>query len=305
MHVAVQPERHRPVPEPEREHPGAAGHPGHDRACGTDDAGAHRRAAGAASHTPDLGWAGQGGPALRRRGRRRGGAGLRLQPAGLGAAAGRPGAGRGCSATAAPSAASRRTSTRRCWSTSAPPPRPRSSGRSPTLAHALRRGAAIGAAGVVFHAGSAVDAGPRRRGAAARSARRCCRCSTRPPRPAGRSCWSSRAPAAAGRSPPGSSTSAPYLDAVDRPPVARGLLRHLPRLGGRARPGRAGRHDRDPGRAGRHGRARTGCGWCTPTTPRTRAARPRDRHENIGKGTHRRGGLRRADGPPGRPPASR
>ena len=87
-----------------------------------------------------------------------------------------------------------------------------------TLAHALRRGRAIGAAGVVFHAGSAVDAGSRRRGDAP-GPRGAAAAAGRPrPRRAGRCCWSSRAPAAAGRWPPGWSTSGPYLDAVDRHP---------------------------------------------------------------------------------------
>ena len=86
-----------------------------------------------------------------------------------------------------------------------------------TLAHALRRGAAIGARGVVFHAGSSVDEGHAdaalqqvRRGAAA-AARRA-------PTRRARGCWWSRARAAGARSPSRVEDLGPYLDAVDRHP---------------------------------------------------------------------------------------
>ena len=65
----------------------------------------------------------------------------------------------------------------------------------------------------------------------------------------------------------------PYLAALDEPPDGRRLLRHLPRLGGRPRPGDARRDDGDAGRAGRPRSAPAGSGWCTPTTRWTRAAR--------------------------------
>ncbi|BCB82609.1 hypothetical protein Pflav_090190 [Phytohabitans flavus] len=74
-----------------------------------------------------------------------------------------------------------------------------------TLAHALTRGAAIGATGVVFHSGSAVDEGHAE--VAMKQVREVLLpCSTGLPRPAGRSCWSSRPRAADARWPRGWST---------------------------------------------------------------------------------------------------
>lgn len=74
-----------------------------------------------------------------------------------------------------------------------------------TLEHALRRGKAIGARGVVFHAGSAVDAAHAEK--ALDVVRDVLRpCSTVRPGRAGRRCWSSRAPAVAAPWRRGSST---------------------------------------------------------------------------------------------------
>ena len=142
--------------------------------------------------------------------------------------------------------------------------------RSPTRCAGARRSAPRG---VVFHAGSAVDEGHAE--AAMRQVREALLPLLDEAAGSGGPQLLVEPSAGGGRSLASRVEHlGPYLDAVDGHPVARRLLRHLPRLGGRARPGRRGRHDRDPGHAGGHGRRRTGCGWCTPTTRRTSAAPP-------------------------------
>ena len=181
-------------------------------------------------------------------------AGLRVQLARLGAAARRPGAGRRCSATAA-----------------------RERGvpvyihasllvnlGSPTAADGRALGGDAGARAAPRRGDRRAGGGLPRRQLGRPGARRRRRCKqvreallplldAADGRAAG--CWSSRARAAAavagvaGRAPravPGRGR---------RPPAAGRLLRHLPRLGGRARPGHARRHDRDARRAGRDRRA--------------------------------------------------
>ena len=186
-------------------------------------------------------------------------AGLRLQLARLGAAARRPEAGH-----AVPGRLRRARPARVHPRVAAGQPRlaDRADGRALGRRRwrtRCERGRAIGATAVVFHAGSSVDADARRQGVApaargaAAAARRRGRARACP------GCWSSRAPAAAAAWRRRSQDLGPYLDAVGEPPVAGRLLRHLPRLGGRPRPGHPRRHDRDPGRAGRHGRPGTAC----------------------------------------------
>ena len=215
---------------------------------------------------------------------RRSRAGLRVQLARLGAAARRPGAGRRVPRRLRASAACPAYVHASLLVNLGSPTAATVERSVETLAHALRRGAAIGAHGVVFHAGSSVDAehaddgdAPGARGAAA-AARRA------PTRP-GRGCWWSRARAAGVRWRRGWRTWGRTSTRSTRHPRLGRLLRHLPRLGGRARPGHARRHDRDARRAGARSRRRTGCGWSTPTTPRTRAARPGTGTRRIGKGT--------------------
>ena len=145
-----------------------------------------------------------------------------------------------------------------------------------TVAHNLRRAAEIGAEGVVVHTGSCV--GPRAPSDAARcarSARACCRCSTLA---AGDDApWLLLEPTAGqGRSLcAGVEDLEPYLAALDRHPRGRHLPGHLPRVRRRRAARRARRHHRDRRPARRDRRRRAGCGWCTPTTRWTCAARSR------------------------------
>ena len=217
------------------------------------------------SHTPTSGGLAKGGLAVRRRGRRPVRAGLRLQPARLGAARRRPRAGRPVQ--------------RRLRRARRPVVHPRLAAGQPRLpdrgdgrAVGRRRSRTRCAAAPrsarrawSFHAGSR---GRRRtrRGGAAPGARGAAAAARRGRRGDGPRLLVE--PSAGG----GRSLAArvedlgPYLDARRPPPAARRLLRHLPRLGGRARPGDAGRHDRDPGHAGGDRRAGPAAGWCTPTT---------------------------------------
>ena len=108
----------------------------------------------------------------------------------------------------------------------------------------------------------------------ARSARACCRCSTRSATTAP---WLLLEPTAGqGRSLcAGVDDLEPYLDALDRAPGGRHLPGHLPRVRRRRPARRAGRHHRDRRPARRDRRRRAGCGWCTRTTRWTSAARSR------------------------------
>ena len=228
--------------------------------------------AGRVAHE-DLGRAGQGRPAVRRRGRLRGGAGVRVELARLGAAARRPGAGRafrdGCGergpagvhprvAAGEPRLADRATVERsvrdagaraargarrsapRRWSST---PAARSTRRTPTKALHQLREALLPLLDRAAAAGAAAAAGRAERG--------------RRPQP-GLEGGGPRALPGRGR----------------RPPVAGRLLRHLPRLGGRARPGHPGRDDRDPGRAGGDGRAGPAAAGARQRLARTSAAPP-------------------------------
>ena len=215
---------------------------------------ARARTARLGAHAPGRRRPGQGGAALRGRRGRRGGAGLRLQPARLGA-----------------DRRATRRRTRRSW-----PAAP--SGACPPYIHAsllVNLGSPTEAtversAQTLAHA---LRAGRRDRRArawcstpVARSTRRTPSAALRQVREvllplldaaaaaAGRGCWSSPARAAAGSLAARVEDLADYLDAVDGHPWLGRLLRHLPRLGGRARPGRARRDDRDAGRAGGDGR---------------------------------------------------
>ena len=230
-------------------------------------------------------------------------AGLRRQPARLEADRRRPGAGRAVHRGLHRARRARRSSTRRTWSTSARRPRPRSSSRSPRSRTTCARGAAARLPRAwSCTPGSAV--GEDRYDAALRQLReRLLPVLDALPDDGPRLLIE---PTAGG----GKALAAtvedlgPYLAALDGPPAGRRLLRHLPRVGGRARPLRAGRDDGDPRRARGHRRPRPARAGARQRLARRLRLQARPAHDDR-RGLDRGRAVRASCWPTRRWPASR
>ena len=91
----------------------------------------------------------------------------------------------------------------------------------------------------------------------------------------------------------------PYLDAVDGHPWLGVCFDTCHAWAAGHDLATPGRHDRDAGRAGGDGRAPDRLRLVHANDSKDACGSTRDRHETIGKGTHRRGGVRGAAAPPG------
>ena len=164
----------------------------------------------------------------------------------------------------------------------------------------------IGAEGVVVHTGSfASDEGERcRRRRCGRSARACCRCWTRSPATTRRGCCSSRPPGQGRSLCAGVEDLEPYLAALDLHPKVGICLDTCHVFAAGAPLDEPGGTTATVDRIVEIARRRAGCGWCTPTTRWTCAARSRTGTRRSARATSARARSRSCSRTR-RPPACR